>query len=59
MGLLLMVPWVGLQGVIVVFPDYTHLLFCSFCVIMFKKYQLEDNALCTLVIFWGCVLTCL
>ena len=43
MGLFLMVPWVGLQGVIVVFPDYTHLPFCSFCVIMFKKYQLEDN----------------
>ena len=25
--LLLMVPWVGLQCVIVVFPDHTHLLF--------------------------------
>ena len=25
--LFLMVPWVGLQCVIVVFPDHTHLLF--------------------------------
>ena len=25
--LLLMVPWTGLQHVIVVFPDHTHLLF--------------------------------
>ena len=27
--LFLAVPWVGLQRVIVVFPDYTHLLFVS------------------------------
>ena len=26
-GLFLMAPWVGLHGVIVVFPDHTHLLF--------------------------------
>ena len=26
--LFLAVPWVGLQCVIVVFPDHTHLLFC-------------------------------
>ena len=23
------VPWVGLQCVIVIFPDHTHLLFCN------------------------------
>ena len=28
-GLLLTVPWVGLQCVIVVFPDHTHLLYCQ------------------------------
>ena len=27
--LFLTVPWVGLQCVIVVFPDHTHLLFCG------------------------------
>ena len=27
LGLFLTVPWVGLQCVIVVFPDHTHLLF--------------------------------
>ena len=27
MWLFLMVPWFGLHGVIVVFPDHTHLLF--------------------------------
>ena len=27
--LFLTVPWVGLQYVIVVFPDHTHLLFCN------------------------------
>ena len=26
-----MVPWVGLQYVIVVFPDHTHLLFVATC----------------------------
>ena len=31
--LFLMVPWVGLQCVIVVFPDYTHLLFYGSCVL--------------------------
>ena len=29
--LFLMVPWVGKQFVIVVFPDHTHLLFAVFC----------------------------
>ena len=29
--LFLTVPWVGLQYVIVVFPDHTHLLFHSVC----------------------------
>ena len=29
MWLFLAVPWVGLQCVIVVFPDHTHLLFIS------------------------------
>ena len=28
--ILLTVPWVGLQCVIVFFPDHTHLLFCHF-----------------------------
>ena len=30
--LFLMVPWVGLQCVIVVFPDHTHLLFDACCI---------------------------
>ena len=29
--LFLTVPWVGLQYVIVVFPDHTHLLFVLYC----------------------------
>ena len=33
--LLLTVPWVGLQGVIVVFPDHTHLLSIDWVVWVF------------------------
>ena len=29
--LFLTVPWVGMQCVIVVFPDHTHLLFADLC----------------------------
>ena len=35
--LFLTVPWVGLQCVIVVFPDHTHLLVFFFCCFFFKK----------------------
>ena len=33
-------PWVGLQCVIVVFPDRTHLLFGL--VVFFRKYPVEN-----------------
>ena len=36
----LMVPWVGLQYVIVVFPDHTHLLFdCTFRAVMVRAIE--------------------
>ena len=36
--LFLVVPWVGLQYVIVVFPDHTHLLF--------KCLSMKENVMC-------------
>ena len=35
------VPWVGLQFVIVVFPDHTHLIFAIFARHLVKFHQLE------------------
>ena len=42
--LFLAVPWVGLQGVIVVFPEHTHLLFCvsSECVNLIMLCLVDD-----------------
>ena len=40
MLLLLMVPWVGLKGVIVLFPDHTHLFFL--CSIMLNCFYEEE-----------------
>ena len=40
---MLTVPWVGLQFVIVVFPDHTHLLFCSKIWFEDVKYQFDLN----------------
>ena len=37
--LFLMVPWVGLQCVTVVFPDYTHLLFFFFYLFLNPQYS--------------------
>ena len=56
-----MVPWVGLQCVIVVFPDHTHLLFCiisSFAIILMGKRELiallcsSSWCLVTVVVLW-------
>ena len=44
--LFLMVPWVGLQYVIVVFPDHTHFLFCIN--IENCKFIVATVALCSL-----------
>ena len=46
-----MVPWVGLQCVIVVFPDHTHLLFNTNssavnAVLIMSETQSEDKDLC-------------
>ena len=41
-----MVPWVGLQSVIVAFPGHTHLhvLFCLFCVNILIDTFLSDKS---------------
>ena len=40
----LTVPWVGLQGVIVVFPDHTHLLFVTpQCVFVNRTFLIFDR----------------
>ena len=33
-----MVPWVGLHGMSVVFPDHTHLLFAKYFAFRFSKF---------------------
>ena len=38
--LFLAVPWVCLQSVIVVFPDHTHLLFLSTCMLRIRSFAL-------------------
>ena len=43
--LFLTVPWVGLQYVIVVFPDHTHLPFGEICI----KVKVKDKAIAFLV----------
>ena len=43
MWLFLTLPWVGLQYVIVVFPDHTHLLFSPFCIIEFIQLVAKSN----------------
>ena len=53
MCLFLTVPWVGLQCVIVVFPDHTHLLLrYSFCV----HLDLLEKELVALHLFYSCSL---
>ena len=51
--LFLMVPWVGLQCVIVVFPDHTHLLFCVNGV----KFECQYDDI-TLYLKFSCVTLC-
>ena len=42
--LFLAVPWVGLQYVIVIFPDHTHLLFAQYYKdLAVPKYKVYDN----------------
>ena len=40
--LFLMVPWVGLQCVIVVFPDHTHLFFYTIFIRGYTMYNLKQ-----------------
>ena len=44
----LMVPWVGLQCAIVVFPHHTHLLFFKISLVPYDKYYLT----CVLLYYW-------
>ena len=38
-----MVPWAGLQGVIVVFPDYTHILFKLLITLTLSSHVYENG----------------
>ena len=56
MWLFLTVPWVGLQCVIVVFPDHTHLLFKRKSLLLYMLCRAVANQLQSLQTINHCVL---